>query len=455
MSDEEIRLIYPVNFASAEITYIGTSRETVTHPNDIYARIIGEADFIHVTEACANAPRVLEALARYCEETSEDTSHEKYLVLDRVFWSWYSEQPAPKLPKKTRKTLTKGDYGKSPSEIIDRATKRAIWAKKSGLPVNKNGVPFYRLAEREHRAMVTLVPPTGKEVEDMAEYAANVFNTLDDLTNDVFQICALYWRECRDKKDFVEVWAKDILNERGLKQKTHKETGKPYKVGHRPEDIADVARCIEQLRNFKFTIGTIYWNGRKLKTPIVRKGYLLVVSEEITQHGKPIGWKFKFYDGLEELVRHDRFQNTYRKAFAYNTLKQSPEKRLSAFIDEGFRLSGNRPFKRSMSNPTPSPPKKPPGILETLNLPFDIKEPKRSISRILAALKKLKDDGGLGGCGVSLGKEVISNDIEDIESLQLPARRLEKAFKALDFWFFPPKSLPEIDRPRKALKKGK
>jgi hypothetical protein len=347
-------------------------------------------------------------------------------------------------PRQQGRPLREGPYLRTPLEIADRLTMLTITTDKEKLEETKSGEKCVRLQERQMKAIVVCRPPEGEEVDDVAKYAAEVFNGLDDLTADVFQILRAYWREFKDEKGYVEVIAPDVLNERGIKPTTKKEISKIYNTGHRTKDIDDINERVQQLRGIRLRVGAAIINGRKLKKPFVRRGYLLVVDEEFThpESGRVYGWKFKFYDGLEDLVRNDRFCNVFRKALTYDPIRRSPEKRISNFMNERFRMNGNKAFGRHVST-----------MFKALNLPYDNKHPQASIDRIELALNRLVEDEGLKDWGYIISKGKFT------KKPRLSPRGMWTEYQNLTLWFFPPDSLPPIIRKSKpkpiALKKPK
>jgi len=351
-----------------------------------------------------------------------------------------------KAPKSGQK-LAAGTHIAKPSEAADRGAVGMIHADKKTLGTTKNGKPCYSHDEPRSRTTVVCVPPKGKEIDDLAEYNARILSGMDDLTADVLFIMTAHWRQFQDAEGYVTITASDILNERGIAPYKKDISGKEYLVGHRPEDIEDVNERIQQLRGLKLIISTTsLFNGRKRKA--INRGYLLVVSQDwVREEGaeRAYAWKCKFYEGLEALVRNERFCNVYRKALSYNHLKHSPEKRLSFLAAEGFRLNRNRAFTRSMDL-----------VIKTLNLPFHDDRPGRSVDRIVAALNRLQADGGLAsdphGWGIKLSPGVYTQRIEDLfKAKLLPARNFGKAFRQLNLRLFPPSTLPEIKDKKKRI----
>jgi hypothetical protein len=335
--------------------------------------------------------------------------------------------------------LPKGEHIINPAEITERAVKGMIYADKFNMETTKKGTPRYILKETAGKATVIPIAPKGEEIDDIAAYNASLLLGLDDLTADVFKIIHAYGRDHKDEKGYFWVYAADILDERGKVPKTKKVLGKIYNVGHRPDDIDDIWLRIQQLRGLKLIIGTAIINGRKLRKPLVHKGYLLVVTEELTYRGtdRAYAWKCKFYDGMEDLVRNERFCNQFRKALSYDHIRRSPEKRICDYAYDGFRLNGNKAFGRRVST-----------IIEALNLPCDEKRPQMSIDRIEAALNRLIEDGALKNWGYRISKG------EYTKKLKLPSRNVWAEYQLLTLCFFPPKTLPAIVKPRqKALRK--
>jgi hypothetical protein len=323
---------------------------------------------------------------------------------------------------------------KNPIEIGDRASTRAIHSDKTRLAKTKSGKSYYKLEERERRATIIFVPPKGKEVDDIAEYTAELLNGLDDRTADVLKLLHSYGREFKNKNGYFWAYANDILNDLGTKPMTKSEHGKVYNTGHRTEDIQEINRHVQHLRGLKLIVGTVILNGKKLKKPLVHKGYLLVVTEELTSRrtDRVYAWKCKFYDGLEDLVKNERFYNVFRKALTYDPLRRSPEKRISSYADEGFRLNGNRAFGRRVST-----------MVEAMNLPYDEKRPQMSINRIELALNRLVADNGIGDWGYLISKG------EYTKELTFSPRRVWEEYQNLMLWFFPPSGLPQIAKPKK------
>jgi hypothetical protein len=268
----------------------------------------------------------------------------------------------------------------------------------------------------------------------------------------VFFILSAHSREYPDENGYVTVTASDILAELGVQPMKKIENGIARTAGHRSESIDEINEYIQQLRGLKLIVSkTTLINGRKPSQPLVYKGYLLVLEGEYSKEKseRAYAWRFKMYDGLEDLVRNERFRHVYRRALTYNPVRHSPEKRLSYLIDTGFRLNGNRSFHQNLGL-----------IMDKLNLPFDDVNPGRWITRFVKALNKLQADGGLATSPKGWAFEGRSGlKTQDIEALfrakDLPPRNFKDALRDMDLWLFPPLTLPEIKRRRKKLNSSK
>jgi hypothetical protein len=436
-------------------------------PEDICVEVLGSGRTYHVFSDCAESPKVMKALDKLCASSPPAPGKPSLTIVGpsrafaRVFWDWYKMNPKSQASSDAlpyRKPLPDGPYGAAPNELIDRTVKRAIWDQGKNLKPLKSGRKRFEHTEGNSRATVSYVPPapvdsenipsprdsaeippTEAEMNKMVEETVSFFKSLDELTHDTFQIAAMYRRKFKDKQGSFHLWAEDVLDERGVARKLYSEDGQTYKSGHRSGDIADIARCIEQLRSFKMTVGTIIKPGARRNKVRTRKGYLLIVEQEFANpvSGKAEGWKLRFYDGLEDLVQDNRFGNVYRKQFQWHLVNRKIERRLSSFIYDGFRLNHNRRFNRQVGD-----------VMDALNLPFDKQNPQRSIDRFVEGLKRLVEDDGIEDFGFEIAKDVI---IKEVLGLKLPARNLKEAFRGLKLWFYPPATLPQIKDNRKKL----
>lgn len=336
-------------------------------------------------------------------------------------------KPAPSIPKRP--------YWKVSNEMAERAAIAAINARKLG--TLKSGKRAHKHKEVRATATIYFLPVPGTEVKDKAEYAVNIFNELDDLTTDVLLLHIAHAKESQDEEGNSWIISSTILNDRGVKPITKKESGKIYHGGHRTEDIDDIYLRVQQLETFWIKIKEVAEiNGKKLRNPVIHQGRLLTVTERLKHKGsnRVYGWSFKLLVGLRELANDKRFCLISRKLIEYDHIRRSPEKRIGIYTAIHFRLNANNAINRKIKT-----------IFKYCQLKYDEKNPQMSRDRFEDALNRLVEDQIISKWNYFIEDNFTKNP-------ELPAQKWWEEFQSLVIRLEPPSDFPKIkSQRRKAL----
>ncbi len=218
------------------------------------------------------------------------------------------------------------------------------------------GRPTFAVKREASEAVVELhADPMAELSEDISRQLWQQVKSYSDLCGDaLLSLLAHTVAVGKDERGGTWIRNTDILEYRGIKQKTHPTmTGETRDAGHRPEDLSDIARCIELIRNMHVTVHT--WKearkkgGRRRK--VKQQSYLILISdfltaeEEISQNGTKkdpisIAWYYRLGDVLGDIPVTTRSQTAWllQSALRYNPEKQKWEKRLARYFLFQLRL---------------------------------------------------------------------------------------------------------------------
>jgi hypothetical protein len=368
------------------------------------------------------------------EENENDAKEFKMTLNLCIFKALLNIEYATKKrdPHQKISILPKGPYIPVSNEIAERAAIGAINSKE--LEKSNSGTIAHKHKEKQATATVSFRPISGTEVTDAVEYAANVFKDLDDLTTDVFLLHIAHAKESQSENGFSWMMSTTILDDRGTKQTTKQESGKIYQTGHRPADIDEVYRRVQQLETFWIKIKKVSTiNGRNPKKPSIHEGRLLIVSERVRYEGseRVYAWKYKLLDGLRDLANDKRFCLISRKVLEYDPIRRSPEKRIGVYAAIHFRLNANKAINRTVKT-----------IFEYCHLPYDEKNPQMSRDRFEIALNRLAEDGIISQWNYFIEDNITRDP-------KLPSRKWWDEYQSLTIRIEPPADLPEIKSQRR------
>ena len=203
-----------------------------------------------------------------------------------------------------------------------------------------------------------------------------------------------------DERGGIWIFAADILEYRGIVQKQHTTAvpGVMRDAGHRPEDIRDVAACIQRLRTIYTTIRT--WREPKKqggrRRVIGQKSYLFTIpifledrpdGKDSSLPRQQIAWYYRLGEVLFPRTSWKRAKAAWllQKALRYDPVRRAWEKRLARYFLFHLRMNdafGGATMKRSIRS-----------LLQENSLPLNEGDPEKTKTRFEEALSRLKEDG--------------------------------------------------------------
>src|SRR6266487_2776365 len=261
----------------------------------------------------------------------------------------------------------------------------------------------------EHRTQVgstwVEMRPGETEPDDMTIQALwQQVRNLSDLDADVFlAIMAQSIVGDADPKGFVWITAQHILGYRGIvpRMQRDEKTGKKRQAGHRQEDIAEVAACVERLSNMWLRVKQ--WilepNPGKKKGPkrtaFSRACRPILVAETIYQHelgdddretSVAVAWKVSPGTWIEPFLTAPNRHMAWimQRTLQYDPYHEKWEKRLARYFTFHLRINAShagKVLKRNIGD-----------LIKELSLPVDERHPERTKQRLNQAMDNLVSD---------------------------------------------------------------
>ncbi len=228
---------------------------------------------------------------------------------------------------------------------------------------------------------------------------------LSDLDADVFlAIMAQSVAGDADPKGFVWITAQHILNYRAIVPRIQRDekTGKKRQAGHRQEDIAEIAACVERLSNMWLRVKqwVLEPNAGKKKgtkrTAFSRACRPILVAETIYQHelggdddretSVAVAWKLSPGTWIEPFLTAPNRHMAWimQRTLQYDPYHEKWEKRLARYFTFHLRMNAShagKVLKRNIGD-----------LIKELSLPVDERHPERTKQRLNQAMDNLVSD---------------------------------------------------------------
>jgi hypothetical protein len=278
--------------------------------------------------------------------------------------------------------------------------------------------PTYHLTRETGKASVTIPKDAVRAdtQEDITRKLWERVGEISDLDGDVLlALIAHAILVGPDDRGSIWIFAADILDYRGIVQKQHATAmpGVMRDAGHRPEDIRDVAACIQHLSTIHTTIRT--WRQPKKKggrrRVVGQKSYLFTISnfledrtdeEDSSLPRRQIAWYYRLGEVLGSLPggKQTRAAWLLQEALRYDPVRRKWEKRLARYFLFHLRINdafGGATLKRSIRS-----------IIQEASLPINEDSPEKTKTRFEQALHRLVDEGHISDWGESAYQEVMA-----------------------------------------------
>ena len=325
---------------------------------------------------------------------------------------------------------------------LERSIEKSIY---DTWKLDQSREPVFEFNEKSTSIEISRKRPEGFEVSQLSDDAVRKLENLDDSTCDVYFLHIAHWRESRDDKGYAWMTGATILEDRDIVPKIARDGLKPYNEGHRGEDIDAVYDRVQQLEHLWVNVKSVdMWSigkgGKKRKKTFSREGRVMVISERIRQtskgegQGRVYAWKYKLYEGLEDLVMDNRFAFMSRKVFTYHPDQQRPEKRIGRFVAIHFKINNMNPITREVST-----------IFDYCRISHDKTSPQKSKTRFEKALNTLVADGVMADWNYFVKGEKV-------KAPELKPRNWWEQYQGLSLLLEPSPEIPKVKRPDKPFK---
>jgi hypothetical protein len=294
-----------------------------------------------------------------------------------------------------------------PIQAIMEACSNAVEGAK-GWRESKGGKIMYEHRTQAGSTWVEIRPGESEtEPDDMTIQALwQQVRNLSDLDADIFlAVMAQSVAGNADPKGFVWITAQHILDYRGIVPRIQRDekTGKKRKAGHRQEDIAEVAACVERLSNMWLRVKQWVLEpdpGKKKgtkRTAFSRACRPILVAETIYQHelsddddretSVAVAWKLSPGTWIEPFLtvpnRHMAW--IMQRTLQYDPYHEKWEKRLARYFTFHLRINashGGKTLRRNIGD-----------LLNELSLPTNQRYPDKTKTRFKEAMDLLVKDG--------------------------------------------------------------
>jgi hypothetical protein len=265
----------------------------------------------------------------------------------------------------------------------------------------QHGWPQYAVAEQGGLATISIRPADGQELDQ----TWRCVRELDDRDADVLLAMTAHYLAHRDARGYARFSASTFLDDRGL---APKRGAGLRRSGHRPDDLADVARRIDHLGAMWVTVrsmiikadttslsrrhrrGRFLWERERPLLQIEEVDRLSQAGLGSTATPVRIVYSFRLGAWAEPFLAAPNRQvaRLMQHVLRYHPLREQWEKRLGRYFTFHLRIShstGPRLTRRVGS------------LIEELRLSIDDRNPHRSLKRFERALERLTADGVIGG----------------------------------------------------------
>jgi hypothetical protein len=217
------------------------------------------------------------------------------------------------------------------------------------------------------------------------------------------------------------ITGQQILEYRGIQPKTHRKEDLPpgtlayRKAGHRYEDLEEIARGVNRIRDMHITVRTWRTSHKGAKTTdkpgkprrkriFQQESYLFTISDFIQQahlslegdqleEPLTVAWYYRPGTSLEGLLLGPNYRAAWllQQALRYDPVHERWEKRLARYFT--FQLRMNPDFGGATITRTIG------AMIDELALPINTSDPSKTKERFERAMNRLKENGIISSWG--------------------------------------------------------
>ncbi len=307
----------------------------------------------------------------------------------------------------------------------------------------KKHLPTYVYSRDEGTTHIQVRPSDPEVVIDASTIQSlwQQVRQLSDIDGDVLlTMIAQAIAAPQDEKGGTWITGKFILDYRGIKPIMKNDKGRARRAGHRQEDLASIASCVNRMSNTWITVEQwieedmnqvpekkrakkqhqyLYTRDSRLMviTDVIhqqelRDGELQVTKKQVSPEHAPlaIAWRYQLGSWLDPFLQGANRQVAWllQQVLGYDPYHQMWEKRLGRYFTFHMRMNlakGNTTITREIGT-----------LIEELSLPVNHRDPERTRQRLEKALKHLEKDS------------IISSWNYPAENPKLPPRRWLKTW---------------------------
>jgi hypothetical protein len=285
-----------------------------------------------------------------------------------------------------------------PTSIALRAVSHLAWAEPDQLRRDDQGHLSFQHSDSQGEVVLTFRdqrpgPAQTPDGSSRSDWLEREFRHFGDADLDTLLVLLARLGQSADEAGGIWLAAADVLNERGLQKKRKRENGKFYDCGHRVEDLAEVAACMERLGMIWMDIARAEVpvgpaRGRRRTKSLVLQDHLVQLGQRVSQPAPgwaggqvAIAWYVKPGQALAAPIAHE-VAPVARHVLSYHSHHQRWAKRLGIYFTIHMRLGAGSVVRRTVGD-----------LLRAVSLNFELRNPHRSWSKLNDALLRLRTDG--------------------------------------------------------------
>jgi hypothetical protein len=285
-----------------------------------------------------------------------------------------------------------------PSSITVQA---ALASYRDGEGWHNGGENLPTFVYRQKQGGVTLFlrpPDDTAPTQALVETLWNQVSRLGDTDGDVLLAMMAQAMEPGRQGGDGGTWitASAILDYRGVQPIKKREGRAIRRAGHRVEDLAEVAACIERLTYQWVELRDVEYleehPGKKPKrSRLTHESRLLTIDERLMQgelggDRRPVAWRYQLGRCIRDYLKRPNRQvaQLMQRVLQYDPYHERWEKRLAIYFTIHHRISASykTPLRREVG-----------GLLKELRLPINARDPSKTLRRFEHAMGRLSEDG--------------------------------------------------------------
>ncbi len=332
------------------------------------------------------------------------------------------ELPAPAAPLPGAPSPFRAGLAAVPSCLAVQGVLAGLHHADAGVSVwrrSDRGLPTFTYRKAGGTITTSVHPPRDRARSDVAVAALwDMVKDVCDLDGDVLLSVLAHALDHAGPDGTTWITADAILDDRGIRPKTERAGTVRYRAGHRREDRARIAACMDRLERLWVDLHDVTLMELH-PDPGARPRRMRLTHENDGRAGTPslpIAWRYRPGSWLDPFLARPNRQTALlaRQVLRYDPYRERWEKRLARYATFHLRMDAKRtaPLVRRIGP-----------LLDELNLPMDHRHPERTRTRFERALGRLTQDGVIGAW-------IYTPAAQDILA-SLPARQWIETWRGL------------------------